>query len=357
MLSRNQKHFSVLAALLVGACLWSNVNAQLTYSAFNEASMANLALSDLGVDFAAANPATLSRFFLQKRFLFAGEITNGYRLDYYKNQPIDFFVAFPIYKSLTFGFARSEREGDSFTPARGGLSVYGFQHPLRSIHFHYRQTWSVGLGMKIKNNYRIGASLRHQEFVARPIYLTGLLLGQSFQSLDLGFQGERGRISWGVVLRNLMNFRTTEALDKFTVRIIDDTGNEILWNPTQYSGVAFEPERALEAGISWQISRKWQFLGDVTSRKELAYGVRWNVFSKFYLTGGNGGKFDRIYNDEVLEYATLGAQFKTDLFNIGVTWIIPSRQGRTQMIQTPYGNYFINQNTEHRLLLGFAITR
>ncbi|MCA9734685.1 hypothetical protein KC799_21310 [candidate division KSB1 bacterium] len=357
MFSRNKKQIGVSIAVCLCLFFSSKVFAQLTYSALSDASMANLALSELGVDFAFANPASLAAQSANGRFAFAGEMTNGYDFDYYKNEPIDFFLAFSLNKKLNFGFARSDREGRSLATALGSLSQFELGHPFGSLQFNYNQSWSIGLALRLNSHSNVGLTLRHQSYTTDLFNIPGLSFQQSFQSLDLGVQQKHGRLSWGATLRNALSFRTTPSLENAVVRIVDANGDEISWSPLQYSGIEFEPKRAFEAGISWQVHRKYQILLDATTREEITYGVRWNIFSKFYLTGGNGRRYDRIYNDEILEYATLGAQFKTEVLNIGIAWVIPTRQGRSQAIETKTGQYLVQQNTEHRLLIGFAFTK
>jgi hypothetical protein len=117
-----------------------------------------------------------------------------------------------------------------------------------------------------------------------------------------------------------------------------------------------EPEFSLEGGVHWLLSSHWQVLADVTSRKEYALGLRWRVFSQFFITTGTGKRFDRIYESAAATYSTLGGQFLHDKFSLCLTWIIPTKSGRITLVQLPYGSYQLQKVTNHRLLIGAALS-
>lgn len=354
---RIRNYQSVLMALFVLVLLSCRAaHAQYTYSAFAEGSVAYVALSGLGINFAAANPATLNDIANGNRFAYILEATDGNIDETFENDLPDFALQMAIMQRLSIALAQSERalfsEASAFRA--GGDDPFG-QHPLRFLAFVYQQNWSVGVGYRFNSGVGMGVSMRHESYAVFPWTLAAFPAGQNFRTFDLGFRKSDKRLNWGVVLRNFLKDRTTTPYSE-PITLVTGDGSRILWHPTQFPGISFEPKFAVEAGIHWVVSSHWQLLGDVSSRKEYALGLRWRVFSKFFFTAGSGKRFDRIYTDEAVKYGALGAQFQDQRFAVAVTWIIPARSGRNRIVQTSYGNYDLRQLTNHQLLIGVAFS-
>jgi hypothetical protein len=255
--------------------------------------------------------------------------------------------------------AQSKRARSSQADARRSGRNPFFEHPLRFMLFDYKQDWSAALGLQLKRNLSVGVAMRHENYAVLPTYASFFPFSQSFRTFDLGLRKSGKRLNAGLVFRNFISDRTTEPFTR-PVRFInlDDSTQSFDWNPTQFSGVAFKPQFNLEGGVHWMAASHWQLLGDVSSRKEYALGLRWRVFSKFFITTGTGKRFDRIYNDKAVTYTTLGGQFQNDKFSLGLTWVIPagSSSKRNLIVSMPYGLYTLNQITYHRLLIAGALS-
>ncbi len=199
--------------------------------------------------------------------------------------------------------------------------------------------------------------MRHENYSVLPANLGPFSLGQSFRTFDLGIRRSSPKFNFGLVFRNLFRNRTTKPFSQPLKFVnLNDPTQSFDWYPTQFNGVAFEPQFNLEGGIHWLVSSHWQLLGDISSRQEYALGLRWRVVSKLFITTGTGKRFDRIYAGEAATYTTLGGQFQKDKFAIGLTWVIPTRSGRHQLVPMPYGTYDLNQITNHRLLIAGALS-
>jgi hypothetical protein len=163
-------------------------------------------------------------------------------------------------------------------------------------------------------------------------------------------------VNVGLVFRNLFSDRTTDSYTEPVQFInLNDPTQSFDWYPSQFKSIAFEPQFNLEGGVHWIASSHWQFLGDVSSRKEYALGLRWRVVNKFSFTTGTGKRFDRLYTHRPITYTTIGSQFQHDKFALGLTWIIPLSNHTDRIISMPYGSYTLIQTTYHRLLIAAAL--
>jgi hypothetical protein len=290
-----------------------------------------------------------------KRFAYILEATDRNIRVTFKDELPDFALQLAITSRLTIAFTQSKRAVSSEAHAhRASRDDPLFRHHLRSLIFSYQQDWSAGIGFHLKSSFSVGMSIRHENYVVFPVYL-GFSTDQSFRTFDLGLRKSSKRFNLGLVFRNLLRNRTTEPFSQ-PIFIVMSPDSIIAWHPTQFPAVAFKPKFALEGGIHWLVSSHWQLLGDVSSQKEYALGLRWRVFSKFFITTGTGKRFDRIYVNEAATYTSLGGQFQHTKFALGLTWIIPTRSGRNRIVSMPYGNYNLSQITNHRLLIAAALS-
>lgn len=345
--------FSVLIFVLP-----QTLTAQFVHSAFTEASVAYVGLSGLGMNFASANPAILSTLPDNHRFALTLEADHNNIETSFKDDLQDFSLQFAITSRLTIAIAQSERTFPTQANAfRGSRDDPFLRHPLRFLVFGYQQDWSAGIGVQLKTDLSLGLAVRHENYTVVPPYLGPVTFGQSFRTFDLGLRRSAQRLNAGLVFRNFIKNRTTKPFTQPLrfVNITDPT-QSFDWDPMQFKGVAFEPKLALEGGVHWMATSHWQLLGDISSRGEYALGLRWRVFSKFFITTGNGKRFDRIYSDAAVTYTALGGQFQKDKFALGLTWIIPRRSGRNQIVLMPYGTYNLNQITNNRLLIAGALS-
>lgn len=327
--------------------------AQFVQSAFTEASVARLGLSGLGMNFASANPAILSNLPVNQRFILTLEADHNNFETTFKDDLPDLSIQVAITSRLIFALAQSKRAVPSQANANRGHRDDPFlQHPLRFLVFGHQQDWSAGIGVQLQADLCLGLAVRHENYTVVPPALGPVAFGQSFRTFDLGLRKSVPRLNAGLVLRNLIKNRTTKPFTQ-PLRFVNltDPTQSFDWNPLQFNGVAFEPKFALEGGVLWTAGSHWELLGDMSSRGEYALGLRWRVFSKFSVTSGNGRRFDRVYSDATVTYTALGGQFQNDKFALGLTWIIPRRAGRNQIVSMPYGTYDLTQVTNNRLLI------
>lgn len=331
--------------------------AQFVNSAFKEASMAYVALSGLGMDFASANPALLSTLPYDRRFAMTLETNHDDIENFFKDDLPDFSLQFAITSRFTIAFAQSERALPTQASAlRSNADDPVRLHPLRFLSFGYQHDWSAGLGVRLKADLSTGIAMRHENYTVVPAYLGPFPFAQSFRVIDLGLRRFSSKLNLGLVLRNLYSNRTTEPFTqpiRFTN--LSDPSQSFDWHPHQFNSVALEPRFNLEGGAHWLVSSHWQLLGDLTSRKEYALGLRWRVLSRFFITTGAGKRFDRIYRDTAVRYTVLGGQFQKEQFALGLGWIIPAK-GKNQIVSMPYGTYNLNQITNNRLLIAGALS-
>jgi len=334
------------------------VQAQLASSAFTEASVAYIGLTGLGVDFVSANPAILSDLSHNHRFACTLEATHNNLQTSFKDKLPDFVLQLAITPRLTIALAQSERAPGSEAQAnRNSRDDPFFRHPLHFLVFAYQQDWSAGIGLQLKSNLRAGVAMRHENYLVVPANLGPFSLGQSIQAFDFGIRRSSKKFNLGLVFRNLFRNRTTKPFSQPLKFVnLNDPSQSFAWYPMQFNGVAFAPKFALEGGVHWVASSHWHLLGDVSSRKEYALGLRWRVFSRLFITTGTGKRFDRIYSDEAATYTSLGGQFQKEKFALGLTWIISTRSGRNQIVSMPYGMFNLRQITNNRLLIAGALS-
>jgi hypothetical protein len=332
--------------------------AQFTYSAFTEASVAYIGLSGLGMNFASANPAILSTLPDNQRFALTLEANHNNIETTFKDNLPDFAFQLAITSRLVIALAQSERARPTEADARRASGNDPFRsHPLIFLNFSYQYDWSAGLGLQLKPDLNLGIAMRHENYAVIPANFIPLPFRQSFRTFDFGIRRSTQRLNAGLVLRNFIKNRTTELyLEPLKFVNAIDPDDFFVWNPTQFNGIAFEPKFALEGGVHWTAGSHWQLLGDVSSRKEYALGLRWRMFSKLFITTGTGRRFDRVYSDAAVPYTSLGAQFQKDKFALGLTWIIANRSGRNIVVTMPYGIYDLQQITNNRLLIAGALS-
>lgn len=347
--------FSLVACLGATLIQCSALHAQFVSSSFGEASTAQIALSGLGANFSFSNPALLCDMPKLQRFAVILEADHQNAETVFKDDFPDFALHLKLHERVTVGLARSERNAYSLSYAlRSGADEPFYQHPLGELQFEFGQDWAIGIGYKFRLNWNVGVTMRHEKYQTLAFPL-GLLLQQTFRAFDFGVRKSTAKLDFGLVLRNAIDDRITKPLPgPIRIRVAPDS--LIVWDANAFPNIANEPSFAAETGLVWRASSHWSFLGDVTTRKEYALGLRWRVFSKFYITTGTGKRFDRIYAAEAVTYTTLGGQFQNQKLALGLTWIIPTREGRNSFVQQSYGQYELRQITNHRLLLAVGVS-
>lgn len=351
-------HCCGIIVLVLVFVLPQTATAQFVHSAFTEASVARLGLSGLGMNFALANPAILSNLPDNQRFILTLEVDHNNIETAFKDDLPDLSLQIVITSRITVALAQSKRAVPSQANAnRGSRDDPSRQHPLRFLVFGHQQDWSAGIGVQLQTDLSLGLAVRHENYTVVPPFLGPVTFGQSFRTFDLGLRRSDRRLNAGLVLRNFVKNRTSKPITE-SLRFVNlsDPAQSFDWNPLQFNNVAFEPQFAVEGGAHWMAGSHWQLLGDVSSRGEYALGLRWRVFSKFFVTAGNGKRFDRIYADAAVTYTALGGQFQNNKFALGLAWIIPRRAGRNQIVSMPYGIYNLEQSTNNRLLISGALS-
>lgn len=333
-------------------CFFEVSRAQLAYSTFTESAVAYAALAGLGINFSAANPAILGTLPPDKRFAYTLDANEKNVEITFKDKFPDYCLQLAVTSRLTIAFTQTERQ--AFTTAVAFQR--GVDHPLGGLTFSYLEDWSVGVGYSIKPTLSAGLAMRHEAYAVTPMRLAPFSFWQQFRTFDLGIRKAGARFNFGIIFRNLIKNRTTEPFNQPVLIQIANSDSVIAWNPASFPGIAAEPAFRMECGAQWLISSHWQLLADLSSRREYALGLRWRVLSTFFMTTGTGKRFDRIYDSEAVTYSSLGGQFQHKSFVLGLTWIIPTRSGRTSLVQLPYGSYHLRQETRHQLLIGFALS-
>jgi len=341
----------LIICVIFMSILCERAPAQYVHSAFVEASTAYVALSELGNNFAFANPATLRNLPEGSRLAYSLQVTNNNFKFAFKNELPDFSLQFQITDRITIGIGKSENSHLSEATANRFNDDTMPQHPLEYLIFSYQQDWGIGLGLQLKRNFSAGITMRHEQYRITPAAFFPFILGQDFRTFDIGFRKTFDRLFCGLVLRNIISNRTTDAIDQ-PIEIFISNGSTITWHPTDFPGIAFKPKFAAEIGLQWVANSHWQILGDFSSRKEHGFGIKWRVFSKFFITAGSGKRFDRVYTDKAVNYMTLGTQLRWQKFAFAATWVIPSRSGRNQFVDDSSGAYELQQLTNHQLLIG-----
>lgn len=164
--------------------------------------------------------------------------------------------------------------------------------PLRWVGFGYRQDWSAGLGLRLNRLFTFGASMRKEQYTASPTFARALEIAADYWTADFGANFSSRWLNLGMVWRNA------------------------------YQDHDVAPAALIGTG---------------------------------QLTAGRGERDDRIFNDSLVRYGALGAQFRSDHFSAAVTWIIPIRALKSRMIENQYGIFEQWQATNHQLLAGLAL--
>lgn len=343
-----RRAFAVLLSTLL---LSGAVHAQFAYSPFTDGSAAYLTLTGPGINFARGNPAALA-FAL-------GNNRAGFSLE--GSQPqFDFPLVsygYGLQLALTsrLTLAVGQWDGTATTDATANVSHIDEPSPLRHVAFNYRQKWSAGLSYRAAEDLAVGIAMRHEaySFIPWPSRELGGVL--DYRTFDLGLHRSGNRITYGVVLRNFVReTRAGRTLQEITRKT--NRGVVVTWNPADFAGIRFEPNSSVEAGIGWLVHARMRVLADVSSEKEYALGTRINPFAKLALTAGWGSRDDRIYESSAVRYGALGAEFEHRNIALAAAWIVPSQNGRNHPVGTSAGPYDVDQQTNHQLLLGFAVS-
>jgi hypothetical protein len=341
--------------LQLGAVLlFANAQAQYPYSAFNEASAAYTALSGVGLNFAAGNPAILGLFPEDQRFALLIEAALDDLNSNVDDIVPDFALQVAMNRRLVFAFSMSRHGAATESQGTRTASPDDFMSPrLSFMSFFNRENWNLGVGYNLKSNLGAGAALRQQEYSLFSAPYDDYLVKQEYWSLDLGLMKNDERLHWGLALRNLAWARTTlQNSEPFVIYSMYP--DAIAWGPEQFPGLTFEPKLALEGGIRWLAYSSWELLFDASTRKELALGLRWKTFSQATLSGGIAGRYDRLWSAEPITYGTIGAQFHIHKFAAALTWIVPLEAAADQTVATPIGEFLLSQPRVQRWLFGLA---
>lgn len=143
---------SVLALFLTASLAFG----QLAYSPFTDGTVAYVALTGPGVNFARGNPAALTE--MQSRRISLSMESNLEKVD----APFKGFgLQVQATSRLALAVGRWER-----TATTGAFAhrASGEEHPLRFVNFGYRQNWNFGVGLRLTRNFSLGASLREEEY-------------------------------------------------------------------------------------------------------------------------------------------------------------------------------------------------
>jgi len=344
-------YLSRMASGIFALLLFHHVaTAQLAYSPFTEASVAYVALSGPTVNFARGNPAALAWMHKHARFSYNLE-NNQNHLD----SPIqNFALRMAVTPRLTL--AVGQWQWTATTGAVAGRSFVDdplWQHPLRWIGFGYRQKMSAGLGFQITPHLALGIATRQEEYSATPTFKSSLGITREYRTLDFGISLASHWFNGGIVFRNFRWFHLSGDMPPQITGPLND-GSSFTWNPAAFTGIAFAPQSAVEAGVQGVVNSHLQILGDLSSRKEYALGLKLQILPMFSLSAGQGERFDRIYKEVAMRYAALGAQLQLERFALAVTWIAPRRAGHYRFVETADGQFEVRQQTNHQLLMGMA---
>jgi hypothetical protein len=341
----NRHHYHLLFGIGVLLLIYSAASAQLAYSPFTEGTVAYVALTGSEINFARGNPAALAENSNHSRFIYSLE-TNQ---DHFDSHIQNFGLRLALGSRLTIGVGRWYR-----TATTGALiSCFSNDDPLRWTGFGYRQNWTAGFGVQISQNLAFGVSVRNEEYSASPTD-PQLEVSEDYWTSDIGLSYSVSRFNLGIVVRNVQQDHALDASALQIARTLED-GNLFSWNPTDIPGIAFEPERSVEVGASWNVISFLDLIGDITSRAEYALGMRVHPIAAISLTSGIGARYDRIYNEAPVQYAAVGLQFRHQMLTGAVTWIAPLQSGEERIIDTRYGTFEQQQMTNHQLLFGLAI--
>lgn len=340
--------FGLFAALLIQ----QTAHAQLAYSPFTEASVAYIALNGPGANFARANPAVLVTPDQPRGFQYYLENN----LDHFDSPLQNFSLHLAVTSRLSLGVGRWRNTANTGAYASGPYFASSFVHPLARIDFGYQQDLTVGAAFQINRHLAIGLSMREEEYTTSPLIRRDLLAKTQYRTFDFGLRHTSRRFNSGIVYRNFSRRQFSKTPLPPAKQTLAD-GSEFTWDPLAfYSDIALEPKSAVEAGAQWMLHSRLQVLGDISSRREYALGLRLKVFPWLSLTGGRGERYDRIYKERTAKYISLGSQLHYNQFNAAVTWIAPIRRADYRFIETAMGKFGIYQLTNHHLLMGIGFS-
>ncbi len=329
-----------LMALFLAASLAS---AQLAYSPFTDGTVAYVALTGPGLNFARGNPAALAD--LQNKRINLSVESNLEKAD----APFKgFSLQMKVSSRLALAVGRWERTATTGTLAH--RSPWD-SHPLRFVNFGYRQNWSFGAGLLLTRNLSVGASLRQEEYSTSALYSFGYVAKKDYEVFDFGAQYTSRRFNLGVIYRGWRNDASDDGSGFQVTHPLPD-GSTLTWKPVDFPHLQFAPQEAWEAGFLLQAHERVQVLGDLSSREEFALGVRMHVLAGLTLTAGRGERYDRIYNVDRVRYNALGAQYSFAPFNFAVAWIIPQERARNHHPELEYGKFDFMALTNHQLQMG-----
>jgi len=330
----------VLFALLIFSPI---VSGQFANSAFSDAAVAYVATTGNDFNFARGNPAGVFSP-ANSRLTLAFE-TNP---DHFDSPTQQFTLSYQINPLLRLSVGRWHPTATSgMTASRLGLND---PDPLEELSFTYRQDWCAGLGYRMHPNLFWGLSVRQEFYSARTKFATGWEDESEFLACDLGGYFRMQHFSFGLVLRNLLNHQLDAGSSTLP------NGVSGAWYAATFSGVHFQPERALEAGIGWQPISLAQMLVDVTSLGEYALGMITQPFDWLSVRGGIGRRYDRIDAENPVDYGAVGMQCRIQSITLGASFIAPFDAGRQQKVTTSEMSYLVDQYTNHQILIGIGFT-
>lgn len=319
------------------------VSGQFANSAFSDAAVAYVAATGNELNFARGNPAGVFSP-ANSRLTLAFE-TN---LNHFDSPTQSFALSFQINPVLRLSVGRW------YPTATTGMDASGpgwyNRNVLSGLSFTYRQDWCAGLGYQMRPNLFWGLSVRQEFYSATSNFVSGWEEESEFLAGDLGGYFRLRYFSFGLVLRNLLNHQLDAGSSTLP------NGVSGAWYASTFSGVHFQPERTLEAGIGWQPISRAQVLVDVTSLGEYALGMITQPFDWLSVRGGIGQRYDRIDAENAVDYGAVGMQCRIRSITLGASFIAPFDAGRQQRVKTPEMQYIVEQATNHQILVGIGFT-
>lgn len=334
---------SVLALFLTASLAFG----QLAYSPFTDGTVAYVALTGPGVNFARGNPAALTE--MKNRRI---SLSTEHNLQIVNALLKSFSLQVQATSRLALAVSRWERT------ATTGAFAHRWPwdaHPLRFIDFGYNQNWSIGAGLRLTRNFSLGAAWRDEEYSATSLYSYRHVAKKGYEVFDFGALYVSQRFNLGVVYRGWRSDPSDDASDFEVTHPLPD-GSTLTWKPVGFPHLQFAPREAWEAGLMVQAHERVQVLGDVSSREEFALGVRLHVLQGLALTAGRGERDDRIYNVDRVRYNALGAQYHFQRFAFAVAWIIPQERARNHHFELEYGRFEFRPLTNHQLQMGVNVS-
>lgn len=338
---------SILALLLLAT---GSAAGQMVESAFVDGQSAFVASRQPGLTF-ALNPAVLGTLASgrQHRLLLEGSVSHYPRLSSVDFP--DFELVYHPSRRLAVALRKSALMP---RPVVGLRRMAGSAPrtplPFRVGEFWYRQDWSVGVGAALNPSWRGGLTLRREVYFTFPTELT-------YWTADLGVQWQR--YDWlrlGAIVRNLVWKRMEDGVFTFAYQVASGDIRVASWDPTTFRATATSPRRSLEAGVWLGPLSHWQFLFDVSSRGEYAWGIRWRVAGPVYVVGGEFHRYDRIFDGGKITGNSVGLQIQLARVGLGFSAVFPTKKSPEMRARTPYGDFEVNQTSLKTALLGVYFT-